>query len=158
MAAKDPTPSPLVAEGRALLAQLEAKNAERAAAVKPIDDALKTLNEQLAKVNEQLLTLGAGPYADPAGEQPPCRVLAGRAGAISPDTYELPPDGEAEARRLAGEHFKKLFIPETTYTPKNGLENLVELLLTPAKARDLLAFCIIPGKLKGHARPSVSWA
>jgi hypothetical protein len=143
--------TPLVADGFELIARIEIKKAERDAK----GAELKELDAQLAALNEQLIVLGAGRYCD--AEDRTCLVVAGNPGTIAPDTFRLPHEGEEPARALAGEEFKNLFERHVSYTPRDGFNGRAEALLTPAKARDLIAFCLVPGELTGVRRAYVRW-
>lgn len=158
MAARDPINSPLVTEGLSLVAQIEAKELARkdkALELKPFDDELKALNEKLEAIKAELIALGAGLYGDELGQT--VRVQAGVPAKMSPDTFLLPDGAEEQARKLCGDHFLKLFSRRVIHEPKNGFDGIADALLTPAKARDLVAICIVPGKLSGGRALSVRW-
>jgi hypothetical protein len=61
-------------------------------------------------------------------------------------TYQLGPEAHETAKELAGAAFGQLFDRTVIYTPCEGFENVTPKLLTPARARDLLALCAKEGK------------
>ena len=158
MAAKDALITPLVAQGLALLTELDTAKARReikAAELAPFDAAVKDVSAKLETVKEQLIELGPGLYADPEGHT--CRVAAGIDAALAPDTFHLAETEEANARKLAGDHFLKLFTRKVVHECKAGFDAIADALLTPAKARALVALCIVPGQLCGGRKPALRW-
>jgi hypothetical protein len=152
MPAKQEIPfSPLVAQGLQLIAEYEAIQAERDL----IAERLKAKDAELQAVNDQLIALGAGRYRDE--ENHTALVVAAVEPTLGPDTFHLQRDALPQARELAGENFRKLFDREEIYSPRDGFAGIAGALLTPARARDLLALCIVPGRLGGGRRAHVRW-
>lgn len=116
--------------------------AQRAALLKDIDD----LKAALLKVDEQLIALGAGRYEDESGAHKWC-VVAASEGSQGEPSYVLPDDGEPVARQLAGEKFGTLFDRVVSFRPVEGFALIAPTHLTPAKARDLVALCLVPGRV-----------
>jgi len=114
---------------------------------------------ELKALEKQLVEQGAGPYADEAGNE--CTVVGATLGSAGTDKYALAGTEEAElkARELAGDddNFKKLFDRHVSYTPCDGFHLVVPKLLTPAKARDLVALCLVPGKGSAPKDGYVKW-
>jgi hypothetical protein len=156
MAAKSSVPvtlTPLVSQGHALRAQLEEKKAERDAKIAE----LKAIDEQLAGIETQLIELGAGRYADSEARLA-ATVVAAIPQVMSPDTFRLrSTDDEQAARGLAGEKFLTCFDRNVFFSPKQGFDSIARAILTPAKARDLIALCIVPGQLAGGRKAHVRW-
>lgn len=137
-AAKDALLTPLVAAGLRLRAQRD------------------ELLNQLAVVEAELIALGAGRYRDE--ENHTCLVIAATAESLGPDSYFLKSQDEDDARTLALDSFPKVFDRHIRYTPCEGFANVVPKLFTPAKARDLLALCFVPGKTTPGKRAYLRWA
>jgi hypothetical protein len=150
-----PTPTtltPLVADGLRLIAEAEAITIERNA----INEQLKAKDAELASINEQLIALGAGRYRD--NEEHVAIVIGAVEPRLAPDTFTLrSADDEAIARALAGESFAKLFDRHVRFAPKDGFAGIAGAVLTPAKARDIIALTIVPGQLTGGRRAYVRW-
>lgn len=108
-------------------------------------DEIATLQTRLAKLDQDLIALGVGPYTDEQGGNPFIVVgpVDGKPGGV---TFVLDPKDEATARTLAGDAFAKLFDRQVTHSPCEGFAVVAPKLLTPAKARDLLAICTRIGK------------
>ncbi|MEA3211317.1 MAG: hypothetical protein QOE70_4374 [Chthoniobacter sp.] len=146
------TLTPLVAEGLALIARLDAKRLERDAKVAE----LLVIDAELTAVNDALIALGAGRYRDEEGHT--ALVVAAKEATLSPDTFELRnADDEQLARVLAADKFKKLFDRHEYWSPKDGFGAIAGAILTPARARDLIALCLIPGQLAGGRRAYLRW-
>lgn len=146
-----PTLSPLVAEGLTLIAEAEAIAKERDA----IAVRLKAKDAELQAVNEKLIALGAGRYCDT--ENHVATVVGAVPATMGADDFRLPKDGEALARELAGDNFLKLFQRKVSFSPRDDFRGLVLGRLTPKKAEELIALCIIPGQMQGGRRAYVRW-
>jgi len=150
--------TPLIAEGLAIQEQIKAKEAEKAEklkAIDPINEALKKLNEDLAGVHAKLVDLGGGRYCNETGRT--ATVVPELAATVQPDRFVLPDGSLDKARDLSGEHFRKLFDRTEIFTPRNGFDAIADILLTPKKARELVALCLIPGEPKGGRAAHVRW-
>lgn len=123
-----PTVTPLAAQRAATLADIAA------------------LQGSLAKIDADLILLGPGRYADETGKHV-FQVIAATLSSTGAVSYALPEDGEEEARQLAGDKFGDLFERTVVFTPCKGFALVIPKLLTPAKARDLVALCEVPGKV-----------
>ncbi len=145
--------TPLVAEGLRLIAEAEAIKIERDAIVAT----LKAKDEELAAVNEQLIALGAGRYRD--ADDHLATVVSGSDPKLSPDRYELPRDEALfeKVEKLAGDHFPKLIETRKTFFCRDGFNGIAGALLTPARARDIIQLCLVPGVLSGGRRAHVRW-
>lgn len=145
------TLSPLVGEGLRLIAEAEVIAKERDA----IADRLKAKDLELQAVNEKLIALGAGRYCDP--ENHVATVVAAVMATMGQDGFRLPNDGEERARALAGDDFLTLFQRIVRYEPREDFKGLVKGRLTPKRAEDMIALCIVPGQLGGGRRAYVRW-
>jgi hypothetical protein len=116
---------------------------------------IKRLEQEEAADEAKIVALGAGKHSDATG-----RVLTvvgsvgGRAGAVS---YELPEDGEKRARDLAGNEFPALFDRKVIWTPTEGFHLVAPKLLTPAKARDIVALCYKQGRGSNGTKAYIKW-
>lgn len=154
----EPVLHALVAEGLAIMAKMKAKEDEKAEKLKevvPIDEALKTLNDELKAVNDRLIEVGAGRYCNETGHV--ATVVPELAATVQPDRYVLPEGGLPAARELAGDAFRKLFDRTEIFTPRNGFDAIADILLTPKKAREIVAMCLVPGQPKGGRVAHVRW-
>jgi hypothetical protein len=144
--------TPLVAQGRALLAEAEAIKLERDA----IALRLKEKDAELTAINDQLIALGTGRYRDE--ENHTAVVVAAIEATLSADSFVLrSKEDEAAAREIADDKFLKLFDRHVTFAPKDGFAAIANALLTPAKARDIVALTIVPGQFTGGRRAYVRW-
>lgn len=134
-----PTPSQLVAAAYVLRRQRD------------------RLTSELAEIEQQLLTLGRGKYPglDP-GET--VTVIAAVPESTGDATYILKPQDELPARALAGVEFRRLFDRVLTYSPCGGFDAVAPKLLTPAKSRDLLDLCLVPGRHISGKRAYLKYA
>lgn len=158
MATKAPpaTFTPLVAEGLRLRADAEMLRADRVALVADHDCRLKALDAEMAAIEAALIALGSGRYRDEAAHT--CTVVAGLEPTMSDDRFELKDaEAEARARELAGDFWGKLFDRHVYWTPCDGFGAVAPKILTPAKARDIVALTLIPGQLGGGRRAYVRW-
>jgi hypothetical protein len=152
MASKpEATLTPLVAEGLRILDELKVKTAARDAAA--LD--LKEKQAELDKVNEQLVALGAGRYRDEADHT--CLVIDAIPHRMSDPSFVLKEGDLGRAKELAGAAFRKLFSRHETFSPKTGFDGIAGAVLTPAKARDIIQLCLIPGVMGGGRRAYVKW-
>ena len=102
------------------------------------------LDVQIAEVEAALIAKGAGKHSSADGRTVTViAVVPGNAGKLS---YALADDKLDAARELADAEFGNLFDRQVSYTPCEGFENVAPKLLTPAKARDLIALCAVQGK------------
>ena len=144
-AAKAPTPTRLVAEGLRLIAERDQRIAE------------------LRAIDEQLIALGAGRYiadgTDTHGTFKVVTVVGAVPGSVGAASYALrSKEDEERARELAGDDdFKKLFDRTVFYRPCAGFADVTPKILTPAKARDLLQLCYVPGAPISGKRAHVRW-
>lgn len=151
-------PSPLIAEALRLRAEALALEEKRSKIPEllEIDAALKEKSERLAKIEEELLALGAGRYCDDDGHT--ATVMAAITATMSPDKFRLKSDeDEKKARDIAGSLFSKLFQRIVYHVPREGFSGIAQAMLTPAKARDVIDLCRIPGELAGGRRAHVRW-
>lgn len=148
---KDAILTPLVAEGLRLIAEAEEIKKERDV----IAARLKDKDAELAAINDQLIAMGAGRYRDEADHL--ALVIAAIEPQLAPDTFRLKPTDLDAARELSGDAFKKLFDRAEVFSPKSGFDAIAGAVLTPAKARDLIALTIVPGTLTGGRRAYVRW-
>lgn len=154
MTAKPPAPtsSPLVGDGLKLLAEISSIEAEKAA----VQQRLAEKNKELAAIAEQLVDQGPGRYQDEAGRV--AIVVSGTGATMAPDTFTLrSAEDEEKLRKVAGPNFRKLCDRVEYYVPKGGFAAIAEAVLTPAKARDAIALCLIPGQLQGGRASHVRW-
>lgn len=138
-----PTPEPTATER--LISQAFSKRLEIATAIAEFD-----------KLQAQIVALGKGKHSgvDPAHVVTVVAATEASTGAVS---YALAADSEEKARELAGEEFKALFDRTVTYSPCDGFEKVAPKLLTPAKARDLVALCLVPGKTTNGKKAYILW-
>lgn len=122
------------------------------------------LSEEIAAIELQVIERGPGKHTG-EGEGHEVTVVAavpGRPGKVFYTLDDKDPDKlkamEAKARELAGEEFGNLFDRHVSYTPCEGFEAVAPKLLTPAKARDLLALCAREGKAYAGARAYLKYA
>ena len=102
-----------------------------------LNDSIEADVARLGELKELLLELPPGRYC---GSNLTGRVL------VVPSSTAIKP-GEAQvaaARALAGKHAAKLFTREVSYKAVKGLRDIATALLTPAKARKLIALCEVP--------------
>ena len=154
-----PVLTPVVAEGLALIERCKAKAQKRdakAAELATVTGELKALETELDAIDAQLIALGGGRYAaEETGRT--VTVVPGFAQTLTPDTFTIPAGALETARTLAGPEFKRLFARSEIFAPKPGFEALAEILLTPKPRRELVALCLVPGKLAGGRAASVRW-
>jgi hypothetical protein len=116
---------------------------------------IEDLQAALLVIEQQLIARGPGQYGDDAG------LTATAVGAVPPGTgpesYALREGEEEKARTLAGPSFAELFDRKVSYTPQSGFADRADALLTPAKKRDLLALCYVPGRAKPGRAGYVLW-
>jgi hypothetical protein len=100
---------------------------------------------ELEALKAQVIKLGRGRHtgADPAHF---VTVVAAVPASTAPDSFALDTEKVDQARKLAGEEFRTLFDRCEIFTPCEAFVQVVPKVLTPAKARDLLALCRVPGK------------
>ncbi|MGA3170362.1 MAG: hypothetical protein ABSE62_05055 [Chthoniobacteraceae bacterium] len=138
MAAKLPTVSSLVGEGHKLIAERNAKIGE------------------ILVLEQMLIALGAGRYCDETEPGLMCTAVAAVPGSIGPVSYTL--SDEQAARKLSGDiAFSKLFDRTVLFAPCQAFSDVAPKLLTPAKARDLVQLCLVPGKVNNGKRAMVLW-
>ncbi len=150
--------SPFIAEGLRLRAEVEALQERRSKIPEllEIDAALQEKSKRLAEIDEELIKLGAGRYRDDDGRT--ATVVAGVAPTVSPDQYRLDSEeDESTARKIAGDLFPKLFERIVYHIPREGFASIANAVLTPARARDVIDLCRIPGTLGGGRRAHVRW-
>ena len=148
----EPISSPLVGQGLVLLRELDTIELEKAA----VDQRLAAKKQELAGVVKQLVDQGPGRYQDEAGRI--AVVVRGTEATKAPDTFELRSrEDEETARKRAGVAFRALFDRVEYYVPKEGFAGIANAILTPAKARDIIALCIVPGELAGGRASHVRW-
>ena len=111
--------------------------------------------EELHRIEQELVTRGPGQYQD--GEGHTCTAVAATPAGTGPESYMLRDGEEVNAKAIAGDCFPELFERKVTYIPKPGLPDRADALLTPAKKRDLLALCLVPGKAKAAKAGYVIW-
>jgi len=138
-----PTPEPTATE--LLIDRAFARRAQIAA-----------LEIEQAQDEAAILVLGKGRHsgANPANRVTVVAATPAGTGAIS---YGLPADGEAKARELAGEEWKALFDRQVIYSPCEAFDVVAGKILTPAKARDLVALCLVPGKASNGKKSYILW-
>ena len=110
---------------------------------------------ELQIVQNKLIALGAGNYCDDRNNE--CTVVAATESKTGAICYVLPDDGEAKARELASDSFGDLFDRKVIFTPCQGFELVAPKLLTPAKARDIVNLCLVPGKTIQGKAAYVKW-
>lgn len=132
------TVSPLVAEAKALMKQRD------------------ELHAKILLLEGRIINLGAGTYSDGAGSN--CQVIGASAGSVGDPTYQLANESEEDARKLAAGKFSDLFDRHVYFTPCKGFVDVAPKLLTPAKARDLIALCYVPGSISSGRRAYIKWS
>ena len=132
-----PTFDPLVARGYALREQIE------------------TLALELAELEAELVRKGAGQYRD--DQDRACTAVGPVPPGLGPESFALREGEDDKARGLAGEAFAELFERKVTFTPRPGFADRADVLLTPAKKRDLLALCLVPGKPRSARAGYIIW-
>lgn len=122
------------------------------------------LDAQLAEVEAALIARGPGKHSGDNPDQVVTIVAAipghpGKVGYVLDDKdAEKAKALEAKARDIAGDEFAALFDRKVSYTPCTGFDAVAPKLLTPAKARDLLALCAREGKPYAGQRAQVRYA
>lgn len=136
-----PTQTQLVVEGLHLIAARDAAIAE------------------LRAIDEKLIALGAGRYcSDEDGKSPIATVVGAVPGSVGASSYALrSKEDEEGAREIAGDQFKTLFDRTVFYRPCAGFADVTPKILTPAKSRDLLELCYVPGSPISGKRAHVRW-
>ncbi|MDR3406375.1 MAG: hypothetical protein P4L99_28075 [Chthoniobacter sp.] len=110
---------------------------------------------ELAKLEAELIQDGSQRFQDAEGRT--CTAVGAVAGGTTAHSYALR-DGEDEnARKIAGEHFGELFERKVIFEVKPGFRDRANALLTPAKERDILALCLVPGKPYSGKKAYVLW-
>lgn len=119
---------------------------------------IKRLLEAQLLDEAAIIALGKGKHTG-ANPDHVVTVVAATASSTGPITYGAPLDKAAEeqARKLAGEQFGQLFDRQVIWTPCTGFEAVAPKLLTPAKARDLIALCAVPGKVTSGKKAYLLW-
>lgn len=112
---------------------------------------------ELDQAEADIIALGKGKHT---GAEPGhvVTVVAATPASTGAVTYKpLPPEHEEAARKLAGVRFGSLFDRQVIYTPREGFAAIAGAVLTPARARDLVQFCEVPGKLNPGKRSYLLW-
>lgn len=118
-----------------------------------LKEAIARQAEQLKVIEGKIIDRGAGKYAGHDGRT--VTVVGAqdsKPGTISfgwpkVDGEESADDAEATIRKLCGaEHFAKLFKREVIFSAVEGFPSIAGALLTPARARDLVAMCTHQGR------------
>jgi len=150
-----PVIHPLVSEALRLRAELSALLNRRDSLIADIVKDIAAKNEEFLAAEGKLIALGAGRYSD---ENRNCvSVVAEVAKTKEPDTFALPDESKAREIVTDRETFLNLFNREVIFTPKEGFKALSEAFLTPAKARDLVELCLVPGGFSGGKKAHVRW-
>lgn len=128
---------------------------------------------QIAEVEDALIARGAGKHSGDNPDQV-VTVVAAIAGHPGKVGYQLIAEAvkgetpaaflerqaklERQARELADTEFGALFDRRVIYTPCTGFADVAPKLLTPAKARDLVALCAREGKAYAGQKAQVRYA
>lgn len=104
---------------------------------------IEALKERLENINAQLTTLPKGAYEGDNGAK--ATVVVQSAGSPKPVAALLPTNID-QARKICGENFDTLFDRKVLYSPCESVESVADRVLTTAKARDLRALILQPGK------------
>lgn len=117
---------------------------------------IAALTADLAIDVAKITDLGKGKHSGfvPGNELTVVGASSGSAGSVS---YVLPDDGEARARELSGDQFGKLFHRVVTYVPIEGFEHVAPAVLTPAKARDIVALCAVQSGGSSPKKAYILW-
>jgi len=151
-------PSPLVAEGLAIIERQKSKVIEIEAKQKELDELklqAKGLADELDVVEGKLIAEGPGRYENDAHRV--ATVVGAIDGTKQADKYELPEGAEARAKEICGTHFKTFFKPITVYVASQGLGDFADKFLTPKPARELVQLCLVEGSVKGAKAAHVRW-
>ena len=118
-------------------------------------DQIETLALELAELEAELVRQAPATFCDEQDRT--CTAVGPIPAGMGPETYALREGEDDKARLLAGEGFAELFERKVTFTPRPGFADRADVLLTPAKKRDLLALCMVPGKVKPARAGYVLW-
>jgi len=110
---------------------------------------------ELEVIQEAIIARGAGQYVDDEGNT--CTAVAAVAAGVGPESYTLPSGQEEKARSITDDKFPELFERTVVFTPKKGFADRADALLTPARKRDILALCLVPGKAKPGKGAYLIW-
>jgi hypothetical protein len=97
---------------------------------------------RLDEICGQLIALGRGDYAG----SDPAKVAKVIVPSAPTPGYKLEPDNEERAREIAGENFGEVFVRKVTFSCEKAFEVVCQKFLTPAKAKKLLALCLVKRK------------
>jgi len=106
---------------------------------------MKTDAGRLKEIEGEILPLGAGKYEGRDGTA--CTVIVGSP-SIKPNEAAI----EAVKNAVGEEHFKTLFDRVIGFKPVKGFRDVVNAILTPAKAKKVLGLC------EAAAAPYIKWA
>jgi hypothetical protein len=118
---------------------------------------LVTASAELERAKAQLIALGKGKYAGHDGrELTVVEATAGSSGTLVISYVLDSEEAEEKARKLAGDHFRTLFDRREVFTPCEGFAHVAPKILTPAKARDIIALCE-HSQTKGGSSPKAAY-
>lgn len=99
---------------------------------------------ELKALAAKIIALGKGEHLGTNGEK--VVVVGATAGSPGKVTFELATDKVADAKKIAGEEFGKLFTRSEVFTPCASFSDVVPKVITPARSAKLIELCQVTGQ------------